>query len=148
MLYNLMYFSNAAQTMNKEDLDHVLVRSRRWNLDHGLTGMLVYVEGKFSQRKEGRFLQILEGPKHEVINIFNSIKDDSRHSQVTLLQEGVISKRTFSSWNMGFESFDLQLHPELNFFFTLDTQRLIGNIKDHPVVEFLKSFYVFSKDVN
>lgn len=133
--------------MHTIDMNPLLIQSRKRNAINGVTGMLVYAEGTFNNHKEGRFLQILEGPKREVQNIYNAIKIDSRHEQVITLKEGPIDDRNFSSWKMGYKSFDLQRNPELQYLFQLEPQSLVSNIIDHPILDFLKSFSASGKNV-
>jgi hypothetical protein len=147
MLYNLIYLSHTASTMHTKDMNPILVQSRSRNSDHGVTGMLVYVEGTLPDHKEGRFLQILEGTKVDVEEVYASIKNDLRHTQVTILKEGAIEDRSFSSWNMGYKSFNLEQYPDLKFFFQLDAQSLIYNDDDHPMRGFLKSFSAAGKNL-
>lgn len=147
MLYNLIYFSHAASTMYTKDMNPILIQSRIRNSDQGVTGMLVYVEGIFNDHKEGRFLQILEGKKQDVIEVYTSIKNDVRHHKVTTIKEGPIEERSFSSWKMGYKTFNMQQHPDLQFFFDLDTEILIYNHNDHPMIDFLKSFSLAGKNV-
>jgi hypothetical protein len=139
MLYNLIYFSHAANAMHTKDMNPILIQSRIKNTSHEITGMLVYVEGIFNDRTEGRFLQVLEGTELEVTAIYESIKGDSRHNQVTTIKDGPIENRKFSSWKMGYKSFNLQQYPDLKFFFQLDTRSLIYNDQEHPMLNLLQS---------
>jgi hypothetical protein len=51
-------------------------------------------------------LQLLEGDKNKVENLFNIISKDSRHREVTLIFEENINERIFPSWSMAFHEFD------------------------------------------
>jgi hypothetical protein len=147
MLHYLIYYSHAADTMYTKDMNPILLQSRVRNSIQSITGMLIYVEGIFNNHAEGRFLQILEGTKKEVTEVYASIKNDVRHNQVTILKEGSIEERNFSSWKMGYKSFNLTQYPDLQFFFELDTKTLIYNESDHPMLEFLKSFSLAGKNI-
>jgi hypothetical protein len=147
MLYNLIYYSHAADTMYTKDMNPILLQSRVRNSIQSVTGMLIYVEGIFNDHAEGRFLQILEGTKKEVTAVYTSIKNDLRHNQVTIIKEGPIEERNFSSWKMGYKSFNLVLYPDLRFFFDLDSQSLVYNDNDHPMLDFLKSFSLAGKNI-
>lgn len=140
MLYDLIYFSHAVNTMHAKNMKPLLLQSRQRNSNLGITGMLVYVEGILNNHKEGRFLQILEGPELEVKKVYTSIKNDFRHNHVTILKEGPIVFRNFSAWKMCYKSFDLLEHPDLQFFFQMDLHYLIYNADDHPMLDFLKSY--------
>lgn len=147
MLYNLIYFSHAADVMYTRDMNPILVQSKIRNLNLGITGMLVYVEGVFSDHTEGRFLQVLEGTMQEVRTVYASIENDPRHLQVTIIKVGPIECRNFSSWQMGYKSFNLKQHPDLEFFFSMDNQSLICNDGYHPMLDFLKSFSLAGKNI-
>ncbi len=67
----------------------------RNNTAHTITGKLLYTNG--------RFLQLLEGEPKQVHSTFAHIKQDARHSDVTLLLEQTISERAYTHWNMDFK---------------------------------------------
>ena len=72
----------------------ILEVSRRNNGRHGLTGGLLFSAGCFAQ--------VLEGPSDAVESTFERIQCDDRHSDVTVLQAGIISARDFPGWSMAF----------------------------------------------
>lgn len=73
MLYYLIYISKAHE-VDQDDLRNVLEESLEWNKEHGITGMLLYVPGYFSNPAAARFIQVLEGTEFEVKLIFEKIK--------------------------------------------------------------------------
>ena len=74
MLIELLYCSvSVAPFITNVDLDHILVSARRRNLEAGITGMLLYYRGEF--------VQILEGRKKSVENVYEKfICPDPRHT--------------------------------------------------------------------
>lgn len=44
------------------------------------------------------FIQALEGPKSDVLNLIESIKEDQRHSGLTLIYAENIKQRRYKSW--------------------------------------------------
>ena len=72
-----------------EDITKVAVRE---NKIHGITGVLVYLEGKF--------LQAIEGDEKELIQLLDNIKRDKRHQNVEYLIDTPIERRSFSDWHM------------------------------------------------
>ncbi|WP_345949559.1 BLUF domain-containing protein [Mucilaginibacter sp. PAMB04274] len=143
MLHCLVYASKAARLMENDDLLHLLQESRNWNETHGLTGLLLYVEGHFLANNEGRFMQVLEGTPDEINLIFDKIKTDERHHQVTVLNQQPIAKRHFKTWSMGFNSLKLEEHLNTPGFFNPDDY-----FKDTPAtptfnvaLNFMKTFY-------
>ena len=56
--------------------------------------------------REGQFLQLLEGPEREVKSVFELVKRDPRHRDVTVLLAEAVDERQFPDWTMGFERLD------------------------------------------
>lgn len=129
--------------MDEKELQEILAISRENNASAHITGMLLYVEGEFLTHKEARFIQILEGSKAAVLQVFGKIEQDERHHQVVKLQEGKIQQRTFAGWEMGYESINLSEHPDLFGFFTFDNEILLSEDfkESNAVLDFMKSFY-------
>jgi hypothetical protein len=142
MLYYLIYISKAKKLMQEDELIALLNESRNWNSDHELTGMLLYVEGRFIEQNEGRFMQVLEGDEREVKLIFEKIKTDFRHFQLIVLETGAQAERIFNNWTMGFKMIDLESLKQVPGYFRLTGDALSGqqNENARPML-FLKSFY-------
>ena len=94
MTYQLIYSSQAVESMSVSELEKILVDARSGNERRGVTGALVYVDGVF--------LQILEGPEDTVRSLVSSIARDSRHSSLHIFHEAEVSQRMFSTWRMAF----------------------------------------------
>lgn len=60
----------------------------------GMSGVLFYENQHFGQ--------ILEGPRPEVMRLWEKIQTDPRHRQVRLLNIEEIAKRSFPAWSMRF----------------------------------------------
>ncbi|WP_260235821.1 BLUF domain-containing protein [Curtobacterium sp. ZW137] len=89
-----MYMSAATVPFNSSDLDEVLRTARHRNAEAGLSGLLIF--------KDGRFMQLLEGPREAVLERYARIVDDPRHTDVGLLVEENIHTRRFADWSMAF----------------------------------------------
>jgi len=96
MLVELLYCSiSVAPQLTNVDIGQLLASARRRNLAEGVTGMLIY--------HQGEFVQILEGRKQSVENLYKKFIDtDSRHTRINKEQENPISHRRFNEWSMGF----------------------------------------------
>lgn len=94
-MYHLIYTSYANREFSESDLFELLDRSRATNKKMGITGMLLYLNGKF--------IQVLEGSKKGVKDIYQIISLDSRHKKVTTIIEGESPERLFKDWSMGFK---------------------------------------------
>ena len=94
-MFQLMYVSTASWTMNGADLSAILDVSRANNRRLGVTGILLHLDHGF--------LQILEGPKDAVMEIFSNIERDHRHIGVRVLLQQDVPDRLFGEWTMGFD---------------------------------------------
>ena len=93
MLVRLMYASRAATAIDQEALMAILRKSKAKNPGLGITGVLCF--------SEDIFLQVLEGGRSAVNQLYNCIAADSRHQQVELLCYEEIDERRFAGWSMG-----------------------------------------------
>jgi hypothetical protein len=117
-LYSLMYFSRSAMTDPDVDttaeIGNILDAARINNSKLGITGALLMTSGCFAQ--------VLEGPLDKVQLIFERIRTDPRHTEVTVLQCAPIARRSFSDWSMAFAS------PTG----WLPIQAVVEGVLDHP----------------
>ncbi|MDO6385661.1 MULTISPECIES: BLUF domain-containing protein [Uliginosibacterium] len=93
MLVRLLYASRAAQPLSPEMIEGILAQSRAHNPEQGITGILCY-SGDI-------FMQVLEGGRDAVCELYNLIVRDERHRNVRLLSFEEIRERRFASWTMG-----------------------------------------------
>jgi len=91
MLVRCLYASRAVTT--GPDIESILDQSRRNNPKLGITGMLCV--------SDDVFIQVLEGGRDEVCDLFNTIVRDPRHTHVRILVFEEISERRFANWTMG-----------------------------------------------
>lgn len=129
--------------MPSDDLLFLLNQSKEWNQEHGLTGMLLYLEGKFLSKVEGRFMQVLEGNERDVNEIFEKIKQDPRHHSLIVLKQSSTESRNFGTWSMGFKSIKLEACKELPGCFDLNEAFLKSDElqQSNLPLNFLRSFY-------
>jgi hypothetical protein len=148
MLYYLIYFSKAVKRMPESDLLALLEQAREWNEAHDITGMLLYLEGRFLTQLEGRFMQVLEGTEEEIKYIYSKIEVDSRHHQLIILEQGYLKHRYFQNWTMGFKSMDVEEYRKIPGFFELDDDTFSNNgfRSSSTALSFLKSFYETNKN--
>jgi hypothetical protein len=95
MLTRLLYTSRAVDKIDERLLKSILDRSRANNLDHGITGVLCVHQGG------NVFLQVLEGSRSAVNDLYCNIVRDPRHRDVTLLDYAEVDERRFAGWRMG-----------------------------------------------
>jgi len=92
MIGCLTYQSRAVQPPSEGELDALVARARARNHSLGVTGLLLY--------EDGRYLQTLEGPPEGLSQVWSSIRQDERHSDIELLTEHLVSSRLFSEWDL------------------------------------------------
>jgi hypothetical protein len=93
MLVRCLYASRAAAGTSSVILDDILAQSRRNNPALGITGMLCV--------SNDVFIQVLEGGRDEVCDLYHAIVRDARHERVRLLDYEEITERRFGNWTMG-----------------------------------------------
>lgn len=93
MLVRCLYASRPAVPLSPDVMDSILEKSRRNNPRLGITGLLCM--------SEDVFIQVLEGGRDEVCELYKTIACDSRHTNVRLLVYQEITERRFGHWTMG-----------------------------------------------
>ena len=93
MLVRLLYASRATDPVSSGLIDSILAQSRTHNPDSGITGILCW--------GGDMFMQVLEGGRAEVNQLYNRIAGDARHRDLVLLHYEEASERRFASWTMG-----------------------------------------------
>jgi hypothetical protein len=93
MLVRLLYASRAATPMTPLVIESILDQSRENNTRLGVTGILCF--------SDDIFIQVLEGGRDEVCELYNTIVRDARHLNVRILSYEEIPERRFGGWTMG-----------------------------------------------
>ena len=93
MLVRLLYASRATQPITPSAHESILEQSRAHNPKLGITGVLCY--------SDDVFIQVLEGGRDEVCDLYNTIVRDDRHQSVRILSFEEIRERRFGNWTMG-----------------------------------------------
>jgi hypothetical protein len=96
-LYHLLYQSCASEDFTDDELPQLLRQSSLINQAVDVTGLLLYTP-------DGRFVQLLEGRKQHVLDLYARIVRDSRNHSCEVLVEGPWSRRSFTHWCVGLAS--------------------------------------------
>jgi hypothetical protein len=91
-LWTIGYASVASPSLGLADLAHILERSREANPALGVTGLLLHCDGTF--------LQVLEGPRAGVNEIYARILASPLHGEIVQLFDHPIAAREFGDWAM------------------------------------------------
>lgn len=95
-VHRILYVCATRKPFSREELSALLAKSRINNERDGITGLLLY--------KNGLFTQLLEGPADAVRRCFERISRDPRHDGCTVLDEDDAGERTFPDWRMGYRN--------------------------------------------
>jgi hypothetical protein len=119
-MYYLGYLSSAT-FFDHAVVQKILHESRANNLRLDVTGMLLMIDNTF--------LQILEGDRPVVQELYRKISLDDRHKDVIRILEGDKDERDFEQWSMGFKSLSLDESINIHRFLDLSARNFRINSK-------------------
>lgn len=125
MITHLIYVSLPAKKLSENDIDKILEAARAKNLKRRITGFLLF-DGTM-------FMQLIEGPQHQVESLFASLLADTRHQRVQKIFQGEADARLFSNWSMAFAHLDGE--ADFKFGGTLtrhDARELARTLRANP----------------
>jgi hypothetical protein len=93
-LIHVIYVSTANKKIVDADLNAILDSSVRHNIKNDVTGLLLFAGN--------RFMQVLEGQEVAINETMARIAKDSRHTDLVVLEQTAIARRSFDKWSMGF----------------------------------------------
>lgn len=93
-LRSLIYVSSAVKEMSEFELQGLLFDCRRFNLESGVTGILLY--------SDASFMQCLEGEDDAITVTYDRIKKSSKHYGVIEIVDEPAQNRSFPDFQMGF----------------------------------------------
>ncbi|MGK7388838.1 MAG: BLUF domain-containing protein [Candidatus Cyclobacteriaceae bacterium M2_1C_046] len=137
-MHFIIYHSMAADNLTEQDLRDILEEARTFNSKNNITGCLLY------HRKE--FLQILEGEKEIISELFNKIKKDPRNNRITNIELKETDGRMYSDWSMAFHKIDNEELNDLKEYLDLDSFNKLHEVKDAPTLS-QKLFYYIGKNI-
>ena len=115
--------------MSEQALALLLSQARTEHQRAGLTGFLLY--------HEGRILQVLEGEEAPLSEFFARIARDPRHGKLQKLADGPKQRRYFTAWHMSFARHPAAVEVPANY---LTLPELLAIVKDTPVRQLLEEF--------
>lgn len=129
------YMSSQSRIMPKKSIEEFLFHVREKNKQLTITGVLLLIQGKF--------IQYIEGPAEEIDKVYKSISNDSRHTDLILLDSGNLKERQFNNWSMAYKEVSDKQIKEIvgNKDLNLEDVFLNGkDVKNHPVLLVLHDF--------
>lgn len=125
MVYQLIYTSSAMSSLDDFALREIAQNSNYYNQQIGVTGLLLF--------HEGSILQVLEGDKESVTELYEKVKRDTRHTGCMILSTRTAERREFSDWFMGYKNVSGRAGSEA--LFALSQSNLAAIMPDNPSVE-------------
>lgn len=119
-MFYLIYLSSAKQLYTEADLSDILTKSRLNNTRKDITGLLLY--------HDGSILQILEGNKDTVLEVYSKIEQDDRHHNIIKMVTGMSDERNFPDWSMGFKTLTGSEWSEISGFLNLEPSRILSHL--------------------
>lgn len=95
-IHQLVYVSRSRSDVHMAELVDILTRAQYKNMRLDVSGLLVF--------RDGRFMQLLEGAEKTVKDLFATIQQDPRHTDVEVIWENDSAARCMPSWVMGFSA--------------------------------------------
>ena len=92
MLSQLVYVSTRKPNCTNEEIDKIIESCKRNNPPLDITGVLLYSDTKF--------IQLVEGQAKVIMNLYDKIKKDPRHTNAVMISYNPISQKSFPSWHM------------------------------------------------
>jgi hypothetical protein len=90
----IVYTSSAVRLLGQDEIDYLLSRARQRNLEHEVTGLLLYWQGSF--------MQYIEGQRDQLMAIYKVILDDPLHHTIIELLNEPVGFRAFEGWAMAY----------------------------------------------
>lgn len=133
-MHYLAYVSSATNKLSEKELLSLLEKAKVNNERSGITGLLIYIDGNI--------IQILEGEKDNVYDIYSKISSDHRHTGILKLLEGSLSERNFKEWSMQFKSLSYAETSLITGYKNLSKENFLSysNQVVHPALKLIASF--------
>ncbi|MBC8070923.1 MAG: BLUF domain-containing protein [Deltaproteobacteria bacterium] len=92
MIARVKYVSRFSRPMSQREIEAIVARAQEHNARIGVTGVLLAL-GEV-------FMQIIEGPAHQVDSLLARIGRDRRHCDVVIVRRQDVEQPLFAGWSM------------------------------------------------
>ena len=89
---SVLYMSVVSPYLPHSATDDIAMKASVFNEARGITGILI--------RKGRYFIQYIEGEESKIDELMTIIGRDDRHSDIVVLDEGVVEERLFKDWHL------------------------------------------------
>ena len=141
MLVRLLYTSRSKEPLTPAAVDALLSQCRSNNPEQGITGVLCFCGNVY--------MQVLEGGRAAVNELYNHIVKDPRHTDVTILNYEEVTQRRYGSWTMGRVNLE-KVNPSLLLKYSekaeLDPYAVSGNVSVALVEELISTAAIAGRE--
>jgi len=131
--YTLLYVSEASATFEPEvGIEKIVVPSIEWNRSVGITGLLLYSGGFFSQ--------YLEGDQGAVEDLIAKIKRDPRHHSLVIVQTMSRPKRIFPRWSLAYAGDAAFVTNEITRLYTIAQKGTVPESAPMRLIKLMQDF--------
>jgi hypothetical protein len=96
MRYAISYVSTANIDFQDQEIEDMMIKTNQFNSDEKITGILLY--------NERNFFQLIEGEKKAIQNLYEKIRQDSRHKDIIKILEKPVFEPSFDGYLTDFIS--------------------------------------------
>ena len=97
-LYQLVYISKLPQPLSPKAFKYLIEKAQLKNMKNDITGIML--------KQNEHILQVLEGNRHTIQELFELIENDPRHINIHSCLFEPIETRRFGKWSMAFLNLD------------------------------------------
>ena len=108
--FQMIYTSRTAPQLTEKGLIDILIAAQQYNINKGVSGFLSY--------GTETLIQLIEGNEFNVKNLYQKIKKDSRHMDMTVQHFGFTVKRCMPFLGMGLCFMEESNQHVHQFYFT------------------------------
>lgn len=124
MLAQLIYESTRTKECTDNEITKILDSSNRNNGTIDITGVLLY--------SKTQFLQVLEGEHSLIVDLYQRIKSDPRHSNAVIISLKHIKERYFPSWQMGSKQINTETYDFLTDMTAIERHEFRNILNGEP----------------
>jgi hypothetical protein len=100
MLKGIVYVSTTKVYISNHAMKEYCIKFQKNNMDHGITGILLFASGVV--------MQYIEGNNKKIDALYSNIVSDERHHNFIKLFDEDINNKIFKDWGMKFKIINIE----------------------------------------
>ena len=128
----LIYTSTPDSVLSEDSLVEILKDAQIYNINHGISGFLVSTNDQL--------IQLIEGKKEDVTQLFDIISNDRRHHDIVVAYEAYSQNRCMPFLGMGLCFNYLVHHLDHRFYFTKNQAKDFNGLIEGSIGRFFKAY--------